>query len=295
MNILVIGGTGMLGHKLVQGLQHEHDVWTTIRGSFDRVERFGIFNRRRVIENVNVQDLVDVERVIELARPEVVVNAAGVIKQLPTSKDVITTLLINSILPHRLDQLSEKYGFRLICISTDCVFDGKRGNYHEFEVADAQDLYGQSKHHGEVSSERCLTLRTSIIGRELETDHGLFEWFYGNRGKAVRGFRNAVFSGFPTIVFAAIIDDLILNFRDLTGLYHVSSDPTNKFELLTLINEAFNTRVDIEPFDEFRIDRSLNSDKFKKATGFRPTSWKEMIMAMADDPMPYDVWKKPIP
>ena len=286
--VLIIGGKGMLGHKLVQVLGEKLDVWTTIHGRFDEVERFGIFDRDRTLENVDVTDIETIRGVIKVAKPDVVINAVGVIKQLPASREVVRTLLVNSIFPHRLAELSAEFGFRLIHISTDCVFNGEVGNYNEDDVPNALDLYGQSKHLGEVAGDNCLTLRTSIIGRELAGGHSLVEWFLSNRGKTVRGFVNAIYSGFPTVVFADIISSLITEHAGLHGLYHVSSEPVDKFRLLTLVNEYYGAGIMIEPFDEFRIDRSLDSTRFREAAGFEPPSWESMIERMANDPTPYD-------
>jgi dTDP-4-dehydrorhamnose reductase len=287
MKVLVLGGTGMLGHKLVQRLSNSFDVYATIRGSFAEIERFGIFRREKTIEHLDLTDPGQISHAIETAEPDAVINAAGVIKQVPNSADVINTLTINSILPHRLAQLSQRYGFRLFIISTDCVFGGERGNYRETDVADAADLYGRSKNLGEVSAQKCLTIRTSIIGRELNSAHSLLEWFLRNRGGTVMGYTKAIFSGFPTIVFADIIADLLANHPDLDGLYHVSSEPISKYDLLLLLNDAFDVRVHIEPSDSIKIDRSLDSARFRKATGFRPAGWTNMIETLVRDNTPY--------
>lgn len=292
MRILVIGGSGMLGHKLVQEWRTKFDVWTTLKGEFKDFERFGIFDKDKTVDGVDAENFATVEGAVEKVEPDVIFNAAGIIKQLPTSKNVIKTLTINSIFPHKLAEIAEKKQVRLINISTDCVFDGKKGNYNEEDFSDATDVYGKSKNLGEVVGENCLTLRTSIIGRELQTSHSLVEWFLSNRGKTVKGYTGAIYSGFPTVVLAGIIADLIEKYKNLSGLYHVSSEPINKYELLKLINEAYRTKVEIEPFKDFRIDRSLDSTKFRQATGFQPLSWQEMIKIMADDATPYDIWRK---
>ena len=292
MKILVFGGNGMLGHKLVQMFQGKFDVWATLRGNYAGAAECGIFDAEKTIDNIDVTEPLSILKAIEISKPDVVINAVGVIKQHPTSNDVENTLTINSIFPHRLAELSGRLGFRLICISTDCVFDGAKGNYFESDTANATDLYGRSKSLGEVTGLNCITLRTSIIGREIETTHSLVEWFLTNRGKSVKGFVNAVYSGFPTIVFADIIESLIVGNRDLNGLYHVSSDPISKFELLKLIKSKFRLEIEIEPFEDFRIDRSLDSTRFRQATGFAPQSWEEMTERMADDETPYDKWRK---
>ncbi len=292
MKILVIGGSGMLGHKLLQRWKTGFDVWTTLKGEFRDYERFGIFEREKTFTGVDAEQLETVEKAVEKVQPEVIFNAVGIIKQLPSSKNVIKTLTLNSIFPHRLAKIAERYDSRLINISTDCVFAGKKGNYNEEDVSDAADVYGKSKNLGEVMGKNCLTLRTSIIGRELQTSHSLVEWFLSNRGKKVKGFSKAIYTGFPTIVLADIIADLILNHKDLSGLYHVSAEPINKYDLLNLIKEAYQADIDIEPFADFEIDRSLDSTKFRKETGFQPADWREMIKRMADDPTPYDEWRK---
>ncbi|MBX3267542.1 MAG: SDR family oxidoreductase [Acidobacteria bacterium] len=291
MKVLIFGGSGMLGHKLVQVLGEHFDVFYTLRGGFDSVARFGILPQAKCIENVDVTSIELIRDVIEGLRPDVVINAVGVIKQKPSASDVITTLETNAIFPQRLAALGSELGFRLITVSTDCVFLGSRGMYREQDVPDALDLYGQSKHWGEVSGENCLTLRTSIIGRELSSGHGLVEWFLGNENQTVKGFRKAVYSGFPTIVFADIIKRLITDFPDLHGLFHVSSEPINKFDLLELVREAYGRNIAIEPDDNFVIDRSLDSSLFRAATGFKPLTWPEMITLMANDVTPYAKWK----
>src|SRR5687767_1481539 len=226
--VLIIGGTGMLGHKLVQVLGKYFDVWATIRGNYEGVEPFGIFARDKTLANVNVENFEDLGKAIKSLGPEIVINAVGVIKQVPVSNDIEKLSVINSILPHKLAELSSKYGFRSIGISTDCVFSGIAGNYREDDVADAADIYGRSKLLGEVTGSNCLTLRTSMIGRELATSHSLVEWFLSNRHGRVEGYAGAIYTGFPTIVLAEIIGDLITDHASLAGLYHVASDPISK-------------------------------------------------------------------
>ncbi len=286
----------MLGHKLVQRWQGRFDVWTAIRGRYSDYEKYGIFDKDHTIEAVEAQNFASVKAAIAASTPDVVVNAIGIIKQLPSAKNTITTLEINSIFPHKLAELAAgsngDKNFRLITISTDCVFNGRGGNYREEDVSDAEDLYGKSKNLGEVGGENCLTLRTSIIGRELETAHSLVEWFLSNQGGRVKGFTKAIYSGFPTIVLADIIGDVIEKFPALEGLYHVSSEPVNKFDLLKLIDKYYRSGIQIDPDSDFVLDRSLNSDKFRTETGFSPEPWETMIEKMAADPTPYDEWRK---
>ena len=273
----------MLGHKLVQILQKNHIVGTTIRGTFEKYRRFGIFDKAKIFENTDAEEFSTVEGAIRSFLPQVVVNAVGVIKQLPSAKDAVKTIRLNALFPHQLAELTRELGMRLITIGTDCVFDGKKGNYNEADVPNALDLYGRSKSLGETAGENCLTLRTSIIGRELKTAHSLVEWFLSNQGGKVKGYTNAIFSGFPTIVLAEIIEKIIVDFPDLSGLYQVSSQPINKYVLLELIRDAYRADIEIEPFDDFKIDRSLDASKFNAATNIEIPDWQTMIKRMAED------------
>ncbi len=291
MRILVFGAGGMLGHKVIQAFSRDCEVWATIRGKYADISPYGLLDDGHTISAVDVSDGSSIRRAVETARPNVVVNAVGIVKQQPLAKNVIATLTVNSIFPHRLSQLSDEFGFRLVTISTDCVFDGAKGSYTESDIPNATDLYGRSKELGEVLDGKALTLRTSIIGRELSVTQGLVEWFLSNTGRSVKGFRKAIFSGFPTIELADIIRRLVFDFPDLVGLYHVSSDPINKYDLLELIKKHYGADIAIEPSDDMQIDRSLDSSRFRSATGFKPKTWDEMIEQMAADPTPYYKWR----
>ena len=286
--VLIIGGNGMLGHKLLSVLRPEFDVFVTVRDFFKKYEEFDLFSRDRTFDNLELMRAEPLCSVVRELDPAVVINAAGIIKNVPASSNAVETITINSILPHRLAMLSNDLGFRLISIGTDCVFNGAKGQYREDETPDARDMYGKSKALGEVTDINCLTLRTSIIGRELGTRRGLLEWFLGNRNGSVDGYANAIFSGFPTVVFSQIIKDILLNHADLVGLYHVSSDPISKLELLELINVRFATNVNIKNCEDHQINRSLNSDRFRQKTGFQPLPWPEMIEILAVDSAGYE-------
>jgi dTDP-4-dehydrorhamnose reductase len=164
----------------------------------------------------------------------------------------------------------------MVHISTDCVFSGRTGRYREADVSDAEDLYGRTKYLGEVDESHCVTLRTSIIGKELSRKQGLLEWFLSQTG-SVQGFRNALFSGFTTLELSRIIEKILTEHPEKGGLYHVSSDPISKFDLLTLIKREMGLRIEIIPAEEPRLDRSLDSTKFRKEFNYTPPAWEEMI------------------
>ena len=292
MKVLILGATGMLGHKLCQKLKDEFEVHSTIRGDFDRYRSLPVFEGVKIVRNIFVENTQLLYTTLSKIKPDVIINAVGIIKQLPDSKNNIKTIIINALLPHQLAAFTTENNIRLINISTDCVFSGKKGNYLENEYPDAFDLYGKSKNLGEVVEDNCITLRTSIIGRELFTSHSLVEWFLANRGRTIRGYVNAIYTGFPTIVLAEILTMIIKHYPGMKGLLHLSSDKINKFELLTLINNQIKADVNIEAFEDFYIDRSLDSTRFRTITGFQPPEWEEMIRIMVDDGKIYDQWRK---
>lgn len=287
MRVLILGGSGMLGHKLWQVFAPRFDSYVTFRGQASAYAGAGLFDPARSVGGVSAQDFDSVVRAFAAVRPEAVVNCVGVVKQDAAAKDPLTSIGVNSLFPHRLAQLSRAAGARLVHLSTDCVFSGRAGNYAEEARPDAEDLYGRTKLLGEVAGEGCLTLRTSMIGRELSGAHGLLEWFLSQEGGRVRGFRRAVFSGFTTAALAELIAEVVENHAGLSGVWHAAAEPINKFDLLSLVKEIYGMRVEIEPDETFVCDRSLDGSRFREATGIRAPAWPEMIRRLRDDPTPY--------
>lgn len=279
MRVLILGASGMLGHALLHVLSTTPDLEVT-GVSRARVPFLEAPNAT-LISGVNALNSDDLIRAFAEARPDVVINAVGLIKQLEAASNPLITVPVNTLLPFRLADLCLATQARLIHISTDCVFQGDRsGMYTETDRADALDLYGLSKYLGEVADrEHVVTLRTSIIGRERRSANGLIEWFLSAPGP-VKGFRRAVFSGLPTVVLAEIIRDLVIPDIGLRGLYHLSGDPINKYDLLLQTASTYNLDKVIEPQEEPRIDRSLDSERFRTATGYRPEPWPDMLEKM---------------
>jgi dTDP-4-dehydrorhamnose reductase len=289
--VLIFGATGMLGHKLYQVLRPENDVVGTIRSGYKIISRFSFLEPTILVPRFDATAPNAAKQVIESTAPDVVVNCIGVINKLVDKVGLQNTTYLNAEFPHELYRICRPRGTRLIHISTDCVFSGKKGNYKEDDPSDAEDEYGKTKYRGEIKGEGALTLRTSMIGRELHSSNGLLEWFIANRGGEVQGWTNAIFSGFPTLHFSRIISDIIHNHEDLSGLYNVSSQPVSKFKLLSLINNAFGLNIVIKESPEPREDRSLDSSKFRKAAGFTPLPWETMVKELAEDAAPYSKWR----
>ncbi len=287
MRVLVLGASGMLGHKLLQVLSSRFEVAGTVRGLLADVAGLPVLDGARLIPEVRAEDLAGVEAAIEEFGPDAVLNCIGVIKQLDAGREATQAIQVNALFPHQLAEMCVSRDIRLVHFGTDCVFSGKRGNYTEEDMPDAEDLYGRTKLLGEIGGTGCLTLRTSIIGRELVRDSSLLEWFLGHREKHVSGFAKALFTGFTTQVLAAIVGDILLDHPDMDGVWHVSADPISKYELLKLVNEAYGTGVTIEENHSFFCDRRLDSTRFRQTTGFQPPNWPDMIRQIAADPTPY--------
>jgi dTDP-4-dehydrorhamnose reductase len=286
MTLLIIGGAGMLGHRLLSDLSRDYPTWATVRGRPDALAALPHVDPARLIGGVDALRFDSVVNAVAAARPDVVVNCVGLIKQREDAHDPLLALDINARFPHQLAALCAAAGARLIHISTDCVFDGQRGLYTEDDPLTAQDVYGRTKALGEVTTQpHALTLRTSLIGRELGTRYGLLEWFLAQPGP-VKGYTRAIFSGFPTGEVAAILRDVVLPRPDLHGLYHLAAAPISKYDLLALFNAAYGRAVEIIPDDQVAIDRSLDGSRFNAATGFTPRAWDVMVEAEALTPRP---------
>jgi len=282
MRVLVLGASGMLGSATFRLFSQSNglEVIGTVRG--ERSKKFFPESFQcGLISGVDVENIDNLIRVFGDTRPDVVINCIGLVKQLAEAGDPLAAIPVNSLLPHRMARLCAVAGARFVHMSTDCVFSGCKGMYTEADPSDATDLYGRSKFLGEVDYPNAITLRTSIIGHELEGARSLVGWFLSQSG-AVRGFKRAIFSGLPTVEIARLIRDYILPNQNLRGLYHVSAEPINKYDFLRLVAEAYGKTVDIEADESFAIDRSLDSSRFRSITGFQPKPWAELVKSMKD-------------
>jgi dTDP-4-dehydrorhamnose reductase len=282
VRVLILGVSGMLGNAMLRVMSESGalDVFGTARSGAVK-KYFQPEIASRILTGIDVENSDALAGVIAQVRPDVVVNCIGLVRQRAEAQDPLQALPINALLPHRLARLCSLAGARLIHFSTDCVFSGRKGGYREEDVSDAEDLYGRSKFLGEVAHPHTVTLRTSIIGHELAGAQGLVGWFLAQR-EPVRGYRLAIFSGLPTVELARIVRDLLLPRADLSGLYHVAAQPVSKFELLTMVANAYDHRIGIKPDDRVAVDHSLNAARFSHATGYVAPSWPELVARMRD-------------
>jgi len=283
MKVLIIGVTGMLGYSLFKNLNDATDieVYGTVR-SIKGKDLFFSDCEDRLFKGVDVSDLGTIEFVIEKIKPTVVINCIGLIKQNSISKQHVDAIAINSLLPHQLANLCDSHSCKLIHFSTDCIFDGEKGRYTENDIPDALDLYGRSKYLGEVDYAPHLTLRTSIIGHELDSSVSLVDWFLSQE-YSTKGFSKAIFSGLPTCVIARLLIEKILPSESLSGLYQLSVEPIDKFTLLNLIAKTYNKKIEIIESTELQIDRSLNSERLRDELNLEIPSWNTLISEMHDD------------
>jgi dTDP-4-dehydrorhamnose reductase len=282
VRVLILGASGMLGNAMLRTFSQSdtYEVWGTAR-SAGVLRHFDPSLAQRIITGIDVENVDALTTLLADVRPSAVINCIGLVKQLAQADDPLSALPINALLPHRLARLCSLVSARFVHISTDCVFNGRKGDYCESDPSDAEDLYGRSKYLGEVAYPHAITLRTSIIGHELGSAHGLVGWFLAQEG-TVKGYRKAIFSGLPTVELSRVVRDVVLPHPELSGLYHVATQPIAKYDLLQLVRDAYGKTVDIEPDDRVAIDRSLNAERFREATGYVAAPWPELVARMRD-------------
>lgn len=280
MKVLVMGGDGMLGHQLVKTLKPVVSVKATVRDQQPLDDLSGLLGSENIFCGIDVRRLDAVAGAIDAFKPDAVVNAVGIVKQRPSAAEAIPSIEVNALFPHRLLQIVEAYGGRVIHLSTDCVFSGNKGKYVETDIPDATDLYGRSKLLGELTEGNAVTLRTSMIGRELKRKKSLLEWFLAQKAP-VSGYLKAIFSGLTTAELSRVILRLITDYPDARGLYHLAGPAINKFDLLNLIKRHLGLSVAIQADARVSIDRSLDGTLFSKTFDYLPPSWEEMITELA--------------
>lgn len=291
--ILILGATGMIGNVLFRKLSQNRQF--SVFGTVPEETQEKLLENKydqKIISHINIENLDSIIRVISEIKPVVVLNCVGLIKQMPNANDAAKAIYMNALFPHRLAHLLSLADIRLIHFSTDCVFSGQKGNYLEKDIGDVDDIYGKTKFLGEVVSyKNCLTIRTSCIGHELQGYHSLMEWFL-TQGKSAWGYSRAIYSGIPTIELAEILAKIVIPNPSLNGLYHVSSAPISKYELLKLVAKIYQKKINIKIDEKTVIDRSLNSDKFRKKTGYNPPSWPILIKKMHQDYISNPLYRK---
>ena len=280
--ILILGASGMLGNAIYRYLIKNKlfKVFGTMR-SASFLKFFPLELKQNLITNINMNNLNQLEKLVKDLDPNLIINCIGVIKQKKKIIKIDDFIYLNSLLPHKLAELASKANAKLIHFSTDCVFSGRKGFYKETDFADADDIYGRSKFIGELNYPNTITLRTSIIGHELNSSLSLIDWFLSQEN-SIKGYNKAIFSGLPTVEIARILENYLIPSNDLYGLYHLSAEPISKYSLLNIVSKIYKKNIIIEKDDQFIVDKSLNSSKFRKETNFFPKKWDQLIKEMKD-------------
>ena len=280
--ILVVGASGMLGHEAVRALAPDFEVWGACRHP-EELPDLGV-PAERMLGGLDATDGNSAYALVERVKPDLVINAVGIVKQRADARAAIPSIAVNSLWPHVLADACEQVGARMVHVSTDCVFSGSRGMYREEDVPDAFDLYGRSKLLGEVTDrENTVTLRTSIIGWQLGEPTGLVGWFAAHRDEPLKGYTRAVFSGLTTRALTEVVRDVVMPDESLSGLWHVSVESIDKCTLLMMLADKLGWDVQISPINQPVIDRSLDSTRFRERTGWVPPGWDEMLEEMAGE------------
>ena len=282
MKVLILGSSGMLGYSLFKNLsQHpDIDVFGTVRSNKNLLDSFSLKESKKL----TIFDALDGEnklnKILKEIKPDYVLNCIGLISQ--KKSDHIDVLKLNSVFPHELAHQCTKNLTKLIHFSTDCVFNGFKGNYKEDDIPDANDIYGRSKLLGEIDYQKHLTIRTSIIGHEIKTNLNLVDWFLSERD-SVNGYTNAIFSGFPCCYISEILIDHIFSNKEIKGVLHISSEPISKFDLLSKIAHVYDKKIEILEDSDYKTDKTLNSNKFKLLSGFETPKWDDLINKMFEE------------
>lgn len=279
MKIFITGIDGMIGHKIAQSLSEEHTIIGTSRKNI-KSEDLGI-NECELITHDFLKD--DILKILDKINPEIIVNCAGITIRRGINDNYDNTILLNSNLPHILDEWSERNQKKLIHFSSDCVFSGKKGNYLDESIPDATDLYGLSKSRGEVKSTNTLTIRCSIIGREIFNHTELFEWIYSMNGKQIKGYKNVLYSGVTSIWMGKVLKKILKYHTELSGIYNISSEPISKYSLLNLINQHFKLGIQISKDTKIKSNKVLISKKFTEITDINPPNWNDLITEFKKD------------
>jgi dTDP-4-dehydrorhamnose reductase len=290
MKILVLGATGMLGYQIFKFFSSEvsYDVYGTVRlkKNAQSFETFNAFkDGGKIIFDFDVSNFESIISLVDRLKPDLIINSIAYTNKDNKPNDFFMMTLINSFFPKKLSELCLNLKIRMIHFSTDAIFNGNKAPYSEDDIPDFLDFYGLTKYLGEVDKNHfVVTIRTSMIGHETEKKNSknIVNWFL-SQNEEVKGFSKYIFSGLTTLEISKIIKNYIIPNKQLYGIYHVSSKPISKFDLLRLISSLYNKTIKIVPDSSVIINRSLDSSRFYLATGYKAPEWDVLINQMRED------------
>ena len=280
MKVLILGADGMIGHKMAQSLNDKNGLEIILNSRSNSKILSQLYPKCKIYENDFLKD--DINNLLDIVHPDFIINAVGITIRRGV-EDFKKASLINSIFPHKIDNWASKFDKKLIHFSTDCVYSGNKGNYLDSDIPDAEDNYGKSKASGEISSENTLTIRSSMVGREIFNKTELLEWVVSNKNKKINGYENVIYSGVTTLWMSKTIVKIIKELPELNGIYNISSEPISKYDLISKINKHFKLNIDIEADRSFFSNKSLNSNKFFLKSKIKKPDWDEMLINLYND------------
>lgn len=282
MRVLVLGASGLIGHTLVRELSRYYEVYGTLHFSKSHYDNI-FFRKHSFIFDIDIMNFDIVKGIIYALKPDYIINCVGITKRKIDKQNIEDATFVNACFPHKLVRFAQLNENRVIHFSTDCVFDGKKGNYLEEDLTTAEDIYGRTKALGEIINyNNCLTIRSSFIGQELYSKTELLDWFLSQDGNSIKGFKNTLYSGVSTIFMTKVVRKVIDSFPEISGLYNLApSIPISKYDLLNLAKDIFDVHVKIIPDYSIIHKPTLDGSKFKEITGIVIPDWREMLEELA--------------
>ena len=285
MKILILGLSGMLGHKLFSYLQKQntYELYATTTTNFEiEHPNFKIVNKKNIFFS-KTQNIDFFKKKITDIKPDLVINCIAILKESFFYLNPLKFIEINTVLPLQISELSKIFGFRFIHFSTDILYADTNKLSCENDKITLEGPYAASKFLGEVKNNNSLTIRTSIIGHQLNNKNSLVEWFLSYEGETVNGYSNVIYSGLPTTEISKIIHEKIIPNVNLKGIINISSNPISKFELLKKIKKYYNKKVKINIDNSAISNRSLDSNLFNNKTGYLAPDWDVLVKEMFND------------
>ncbi len=281
---MVLGAGGMLGHTLYRELvQSFPDTWAVTRKPYEYYEKYGIFDSERFLSGLEARSAESINDILSQVEPDVILNCIGMTTRKMSGVHASDIILINSAFPHLLAEWCLSHNRSLIHFSTDCVFDGKSGPYNSADSRDAQDLYGLSKSLGEVKGDNIITIRSSIVGLELEGKTELLEWARSQKGNTVKGFSNVMYSGVTTLTMADVIAQLLSSNVTYSGIEQLASEPISKADLVHLASDVFNLNITVQQVETPVSNKVLIASPFFERIGVRVASWSDQLKRVASE------------
>lgn len=277
MKVIVLGISGLIGSYVFKECSKKFNTFGTLRKSKKEYEEITLFKKKKIIYNIDILNFNSLLAILNDFKPDFIINCIGITKR-KINKNIDKVIEVNSLYPHKLANWGLKNNSKVVHFSTDCVFNGLKGNYDENSPTDAFDIYGKTKALGEINYKHTLTIRSSFIGAELYDKTELLEWVFSKNGKKINGFKKTMYSGVSTLFLAKFIVKIINENISLSGLYNLAPQkPISKYDLICIIKEKFKLKLEIIPDNEIIHNPTLNGTKLRSKLNFKIPTWDTML------------------